>query len=148
MPSGWRRRIEAGSAHTRLPRRHNTQSPGSSSTGSSTFTEASQAIHSHSNRHSRDRKVVTADSRAPESRPRSPPSILAAAVAGSGVPVVLTLNATQGRRITAGRPHTMAERLGVSGPASQRSGTSRTDSGRASTARPRNAAETGARPAT
>ena len=104
--------------------------------GRRTSTDTSQAAHSASNRQGRPNRVSATGSRVPASRPTSPPSILAAAVAGSGVPAVQRLNAIQGESTATGMPREARLRFRVSGPPSQSKGTSSTDSGRASAAAP------------
>ena len=77
--------VIAGTIARRPWRRHSTKRPGMINTGRSTLTCQSHCTHSDSNRHGRTSHVAVHDSRAPESKPIRPPSILADAVAGSGL---------------------------------------------------------------
>ena len=146
MATGCSASSPAGSARRRPPPRQSSQRPGSSSNGSSTFTAPSQPTHATVNFHGRVTSVVMSGAGVPARKPARPPSILAAAVAGSGVPPVARLKATQGPTTAAAHPAKVAARRPVSGPAAHTSASSSRHSGRASTARASSAAAARSRP--
>ena len=118
------------------PRRRHARAIAASARGSSGCVRVSHSSQSRPNASGRSSHVTRAGSRRPMSRPRSPPSTLAAAVEGKGVPVVAQQKATNGSSAATTIAANSASRRGVGHRASARNGSKTTASGRASVARP------------
>src|SRR2546425_3910853 len=98
--------------------------------------DVSHRSHSAPNASGRSSHVTRAGSRRPRSRPSRPPSTLAVAVEGTGVPVVAQQKTANGRSARTTTTVKSASRFGVGRRASARNGSSTTASGRASVASP------------
>ena len=125
-------------------RRHASTMAGSAS-GSSGCVRTSHASHSMPNASGRSSHVTRAGSRTPTSRPSRPPSTLAAAVDGTGVPVVAQQKITNGTSTATTMAAKSTRRRGVGRRASATNGSSTTASGRASAASPPASAATAKR---
>src|SRR5207249_2556865 len=129
---GWTINAKAGRPSAGPTPRQTTITAGASAIGSRTCVVQSQPIHSRVNCHGRVTSSRPRGSWTPASQPSRPPSILAAAGAGTGVPTVARLKATAGASATAARPMKTPTRRRVGGVDSAINGSSTIDSGRAS----------------
>src|SRR2546426_9852904 len=141
MPSGCARSASATTPPARPARRHISTSPATSAGGRSQWVAVSQPIHSVRNVHGGRIQVSAAGSLTPPSQPTSPPSTLAAAVAGYKVPAVDRLNSAAGATATTVTTANAATRRSVTARAKMKNGMRRRASGRASVASAAHAAD-------